>query len=144
MMRVWSPSSGSTLMTSAPWSASSMVQNGPASIWVRSTMRMPSRAPAALPDRGPPGPLMSMMRAWRPAVRRESPVPPVAAALQQHRALAFEDLLVVLVHAVVAEAHDAGIGPLAVALFQHLGVAVERVAVMHRRLQPDLVEAELH
>ena len=26
MIRVWSPSSGSTLMISAPWSASSMVQ----------------------------------------------------------------------------------------------------------------------
>ena len=38
MIRVWSPSSGSTLMISAPWSASSMVQNGPASICVRSTM----------------------------------------------------------------------------------------------------------
>ena len=38
MMRVWSPSSGSTLMISAPWSASSMVQYGPASICVRSTI----------------------------------------------------------------------------------------------------------
>src|SRR3990170_2699325 len=47
-MRVWSPSSGSTLMISAPWSASSMVQNGPANICVRSTMRTPSRAPRTL------------------------------------------------------------------------------------------------
>src|SRR5712691_1422532 len=144
MIRVWSPSSGSTLMISAPWSASSMVQNGPASIWVKSTMRTPSRAPRTsfLPDRGPPGPLM--MRAWRPAVRQESLVAPVAAPLDQHRALALEDLLVVLVHAVVAEAHDAGVGLLGVSLLQHLGVAVERVAVMDRRLQADLVEPELH
>ena len=36
-------------------------------------------------------------------------VAPVAAPLDQHRALALEDLLVVLVHAVVAEADDAGV-----------------------------------
>ena len=38
--RVWSPPCGfSTLMTSAPWSASSIVADGPDTIEVRSTMR---------------------------------------------------------------------------------------------------------
>src|SRR5580704_6683158 len=128
MIRVWSPSSGSTLMTSAPWSASSMVQNGPASICVRSTMRTPSRAPSTV---------------IRSADKR-SPVSPVTAPLDQDQALALEDMLVVLVHAVVPEAHDAGVGLLGVVFLQHLGVAIERVAVMDRRLQPDLVQPELH
>src|SRR5262245_6314826 len=127
MILVWSPSSGSTLMISAPWSASSMVQKGPASICVRSTMRTPSRAPALMVLRTAP-----------------SLVSPMAAALDQHRALALEDVLVVLVHAVVPEAHDAGVGLLGVSGLQHLAVAIERVAVIERALQPDLVHAELH
>src|SRR6185369_16353076 len=120
-MRVWSPSSGSTLMISAPWSASSMVQNGPASICVRSTTFTPSRAPST-----------SFMWAER------SLVSPVTAPLDQHPALTLEDVLVVLVHAVVLEADDAGIGLLGVVGLQHLAVTVERVAVIDRPLQPDL------
>ena len=43
--RVWSPvSGGSTLITSAPWSASTWPQNGPAMICVSSITRTPSRA----------------------------------------------------------------------------------------------------
>src|SRR5215813_12457902 len=176
MMRVWSPSSGSTLMTSAPWSASSMVQNGPANICVRSTMRTPSSAPrgeaslmvqAFLPTRsvgrwprsGRRGQEASV-EAHDPSVgvrRRHLPkrclgrkafaaslVAPVAAALDQDGALTIEDLLVVLVHAIVAEAHDAGVRAVGIARFQHLGVAIERVAVMHRCLESDLVQTQLH
>src|SRR5580704_4803993 len=73
-----------------------------------------------------------------------SPVSPVTAPLDQHRALALEDMLVVLVHAVVPEAHYAGVGLLGVLFLQHLRVAIERVAMMDRRLQPDLVQPELH
>src|SRR5664279_5580704 len=138
MIRVWSPSSGSTLMTSAPWSASSMVQNGPASICVRSTMRTPSRAPRTVmtlfvlptqragrcPRSGRRGheqqsrrsrPLRRRMTAPPPhacawgGICSASLVAPVAAALDQHPALALEDMLVVLVHAVMLEAHDAGV-----------------------------------
>src|SRR6185503_4834278 len=109
MMRVWSPSSGSTLMISAPWSASSMVQNGPASICVRSTILTPSRAPST-----------SVIR----TVER-SLVSPVTAPLDQHPALALEDVLVVLVHAVVPEADDAGVVLLGVGRLQHLAVAIE-------------------
>src|SRR6266702_3948591 len=39
--RVWSPSGGSTLITSAPRSASSMQANGPAMTWLTSSTRMP-------------------------------------------------------------------------------------------------------
>src|SRR6185503_2490630 len=42
--RFASPASGSTLITSAPSHASSWVHEGPASYWVRSTMRIPSSA----------------------------------------------------------------------------------------------------
>src|SRR5580692_1483343 len=128
MIRVWSPSSGSTLMTSAPWSASSMVQNGPASICVRSTMRTPSRAPrtslmaggARLQSRVFVG-RNRRSRHWSGAPPA-SLVSPMAAPLDQHRALALEDMLVVLVHAVVPEAHDAGVGLLGVLFLQHLRV----------------------
>ena len=68
----------------------------------------------------------------------------MAAPLDQDRALAFEDVLVVLVHAVVLEADDAGVGLLGVTGLQHLAVTVERVAVEERALQPDLVHAEFH
>ena len=45
MRRESSPPRGfSILITSAPRSASSMVQNGPAIIWVRSNTRIPSSA----------------------------------------------------------------------------------------------------
>jgi hypothetical protein len=40
--RVLSPSMGSTLITSAPRSASSMPQVGPMTMWVNSTTRMPA------------------------------------------------------------------------------------------------------
>jgi hypothetical protein len=40
--RVLSPSMGSTLMTSAPRSASSRPQVGPMTMWVNSTTRMPA------------------------------------------------------------------------------------------------------
>src|SRR3989304_5149279 len=42
--RVLSPPGGSILMTSAPMSARSIAQNGPAMTWVWSRTRMPSRA----------------------------------------------------------------------------------------------------
>src|SRR5882757_3949221 len=151
MIRVWSPSSGSTLMTSAPWSASSMVQNGPASIWVRSTMRTPSRAPrtSLMWTAGVP-PAHDHDAGGTPAVRKTmnaipaSLVSPVTAALDQHPALALEDMLVVLIHAVVLEAHDASVGLVGIGLLQHLGIAIERVAVVDRRLQADLVQPQLH
>src|SRR5689334_4037856 len=38
-----SPAGGSTLITSAPWSASSMPQYGPAAIWQNSMTRTPAR-----------------------------------------------------------------------------------------------------
>src|SRR6266853_5312760 len=41
--REWSPVGGSSLMTSAPRSPSSIVQYGPARAWVRSRTRIPSR-----------------------------------------------------------------------------------------------------
>ena len=41
--RVRSPSTGSTLMTSAPRSASTMPQVGPMTMWVNSTTRSPAR-----------------------------------------------------------------------------------------------------
>src|SRR6476646_7646457 len=125
MIRVWSPSSGSTLMISAPWSPSSMVQNGPASICVRSTIFTPSRAPR-----------ISVM--WT----NESLLAPMTAPLDQDPALALEDVLVVLVHAVMLEAHDAGVGLRRVANLQHLAVTIERIAVIKRALQPDLVHAK--
>src|SRR5215218_3679320 len=147
-MRVWSPSSGSTLMISAPWSASSMVQNGPANICVRSTMRTPSRAPVVMSGTAGVPPAHDHEAGGTPAVPEEallvSLLSPVAAPLDQNRALAFEDVLVVLVHAVVLEAHDAGVGLLGVAGLQHLAVTIERVAVIERTLQPDLVHAEFH
>ena len=68
----------------------------------------------------------------------------MTAPLDQHGALALEDVLVVLVHAVVLEADDAGIFLPGILLLQHLGVAVERVAVMERTLEADLVHAEFH
>src|SRR5262245_52470870 len=43
--RVKSPCKLSTLMTSAPWSASSMVADGPETTLVRSMMRMPCNGP---------------------------------------------------------------------------------------------------
>src|SRR5687767_9201860 len=127
-------------MISAPWSASSMVQNGPASICVRSTMRTPSRAPVVIGSAG----LRPAHDAGRRPALLESLFTPMAAPLDQNRALAFEDVLVVLVHAVVLEAHDAGVGLLGVAGLQHLAVTIERVAVIERALQPDLIHAELH
>jgi len=45
IVRVESPFGGSILITSAPRSASSIVQNGPAITWVRSTTRRPASAP---------------------------------------------------------------------------------------------------
>src|SRR3954470_4421756 len=138
MIRVWSPSSGSILMTSAPWSASSMVQNGPASICVRSTMRTPSRAPVVI---GSAGLWPAHDAGQRPALPC-SLLSPMAAPFDQHRALALEDVLVVLVHAVVLEAHDAGVGLLGIADPEHLAVTIQRVAVIERALQPDLVHAQ--
>ena len=46
--RVLSPSSGSTLMTSAPRSASTMPQVGPITMWVNSTTRMPASGSASV------------------------------------------------------------------------------------------------
>ena len=49
--RTWSPvPGGSTLITSAPRSARSIVQYGPAMTWVRSMTRTPSRAPVVWPS----------------------------------------------------------------------------------------------
>ncbi len=45
VLRMLSPSGGSTLMISAPMSPSSMVHSGPAIIWVRSSTRMPCSGP---------------------------------------------------------------------------------------------------
>src|SRR6185437_16864101 len=70
-------------------------------------------------------------------------VSPVTAPLDQHPALALEDVLVALVHAVVLEAHDAGILAIRIARLHDLAEAVQRVAVIERALQPDLVHAEL-
>ena len=59
--RVWSPSGGSSLITSAPSSASRRVQCGPATTRCRSSTRMPpaaGRAPSGSPPRrGPVGDL---------------------------------------------------------------------------------------
>jgi hypothetical protein len=41
MVRIRSPARGSTLTTSAPWSASTIVVRGPDMLVVRSTTRMP-------------------------------------------------------------------------------------------------------
>src|SRR5688500_8836749 len=135
-------------MISAPWSASSMVQNGPASICGRSTIRTPSRAPVVMAGSAR---LQSRVFAGRETRSRHwggappaSLLSPMAAPLDQNRALALEDVLVVLVHAVVLEAHDAGVGLLGIAGLQYLAVTIERVAVIERALQPDLVHAELH
>src|SRR4051812_17137257 len=49
--RATSPVGGSTLITSAPRSASSIVQNGPDSTWVRSTTRSPASGPVTAPPR---------------------------------------------------------------------------------------------
>ena len=46
--RAGSPSGGSTLMTSAPRSASSLAQNGAETISPHSTTRMPSRGPGGV------------------------------------------------------------------------------------------------
>src|SRR5215210_2487210 len=43
--RVWSPSGGSTLITSAPWSPRIIVASGPDTFEVRSTMRYPCNGP---------------------------------------------------------------------------------------------------
>ena len=57
--RVPSPYGGSTFRTSAPRSAKTMVQKGPASIWVRSMILTPASgpsfmvAPSARPAAGP-------------------------------------------------------------------------------------------
>src|SRR6478735_165978 len=83
-----------------------------------------------------------MMRPWSGALA-QSLVAPVAAALDQDPAFAFEDVLVILVHAVVLEAHDAGVGLLGIADTEHLAVTVQRIAVIERALQPDLVHPEL-
>ena len=45
MRRTMSPAGGSTLMTSAPWSASIMVATGPEIMAVRSTIRIPASGP---------------------------------------------------------------------------------------------------
>ena len=47
-LRIMSPSMASILMTSAPWSAISLVQYGPAMVVVKSNTRMPSKGPVAM------------------------------------------------------------------------------------------------
>src|SRR3972149_6499092 len=58
MARLGSPSGGSTLMTSAPKSARSLVQKGPEMVWDRSTILMSERAyswpPTFVVVTGPP------------------------------------------------------------------------------------------
>src|SRR5579883_3678106 len=158
MIRVWSPSSGSTLITSAPWSASSMVQNGPASICVRSTIRTPSSAPRTVMRRPPSVGFAHISprrrrearshafpRLWGKVARsagRGSLVSPVTAPLDQHPALALEDVLVALVHAVVLEPHDARVLAVRIPRLHDLAEAVQRVAVIKRAFQPDLVHAQ--
>src|SRR5690554_2067030 len=62
-----SPASGSTLITSAPRSASSIVAYGPASMWLRSMMRTPASGPSArAPSLGGPS-------ASEPSLRSEDP-----------------------------------------------------------------------
>ena len=51
--RVESPAGGSTLITSAPMSQSSIEQNGPAMTWVRSSTRNPSSADVIASARQP-------------------------------------------------------------------------------------------
>jgi hypothetical protein len=46
LWRVMSPPSGSTLITSAPWSARNMVDNGPETTLVRSSTLIPANGPA--------------------------------------------------------------------------------------------------
>src|SRR5216684_4392894 len=69
--RLASPASGSTLMTSAPSHARSWVHEGPASYWVRSTIRMPSSALAIVPVS-----LSQALRALRLFVRKERRLAP--------------------------------------------------------------------
>src|SRR5271165_3992416 len=59
--RAMSPPNGSTLMTSAPWSASSMVQTGPEMTVVRSITRIPASGPSILPALQP-GPRVEFVR----------------------------------------------------------------------------------
>ena len=115
-----SPPGGSTLMTSAPRSASSIVQYGPASACVRSSTRTSES-----------GPVRALIDC------------PNAATLDQHRALAFEDDRPVLLGAPMLEAHDAGVGAIGVALLEHFGIGVERVAVKNRRGEPDSGQPQL-
>src|SRR5712692_3316798 len=66
----------------------------------------------------------------------------MAAAFHQHGALALEDDGPVLLGAPVFETHDAGILTISVALFEHLAVGVDGVAVENRRAKTNSVERE--
>src|SRR5438034_9043417 len=67
----------------------------------------------------------------------------MAAALDQHAALALAHDFLVLVHAPMAEMHDAGVLAIRWAGRQHLGERIESIAVEHRMREADLVEREL-
>src|SRR5579862_9436646 len=64
-------------------------------------------------------------------------------ALDQHSALALEDDRPVVLGAPMLEAHDAGVVAISVALFEHLRVGVERVAMKYGRRESDSREAHL-
>src|SRR6267142_2413984 len=53
MWRRMSPGGGSTLITSAPWSASTRVASGPAITWLKSITRNPSSAPGMVASSSP-------------------------------------------------------------------------------------------
>src|SRR5260370_39929344 len=66
--RTASPSGASTLITSAPWSASSMVPYGPRMMLVRSTILMPSSAPGIVLSCAGRGRETAIALTWRHAI----------------------------------------------------------------------------
>src|SRR3954454_17428586 len=137
--RGMSPSGGSTLMTSAPRAASRLVENGPANAAVRSTILTPRNGPvrpAAM------GAACSWALVW--SITATSPCLPVAAALDQNRALTLEDDAVVVGDAPVLEGDQPGIVPVRRRFRgQHLGEGVQGVAVVYRRPEAKVIDADL-
>src|SRR5271170_7215689 len=67
----------------------------------------------------------------------------MAAALDQHRALAFENYACVLLGPPMPKAHDSRVVAIGVAGFEHLAVCVQRVAVKDRRGEADFIQRQL-
>jgi len=70
-------------------------------------------------------------------------ISPVASPLQKRSALELQNLLILLVKAIMKKPYDAGILLVAITRFQDFAVGIKSITVRHRLLQANFIETQL-